>query len=359
MRPGSKGSKVRRVLKRGVTAGIPLRRDPAHRKEVIASVRKLPPCWIRADIVFWEVFLTPDSTAHTSDLEDIIEICIESGKKLMLNLTPVPHPSFQAWHTVTGGPWPEWFRPDFRLWHLCRQKAQWLIDFLSKRWLKLGGSKEGLRFEWFNEPGHGHVGGTSPKSGQATGVWDIAFHSFCNFMLVDEGHLDFRGHILEGATLSFFGEGAPERQELATAPGGDDGQWWSAIDRRAFNLAVYSKERVKTPERYAEIHAEELERVVGKMKALPVNAPKGPICIHEWYITKPMLGYHDGSCSDQFKADAIVAVGESIARNPDIELAFFFTHYFPPSEMKDEYGKHSAYSGPSRKALERFLRGKP
>ena len=40
-------------------------------------------------------------------------------------------------------------------------------------------------------------------------------------------------------------------------------------------------------------------------------------------------------------------------------MAFFFTHYFPNEQNVSVYEKYGAYQGPSRKALERFLRGRP
>jgi hypothetical protein len=99
--------------------------------------------------------------------------------------------------------------------------------------------------------------------------------------------------------------------------------------------------------------------MIAKITALPIPTTSKQICIHEWYITKPMLGYYKGECDESLRAECIIATGEKIASYSEIEMAFFFTHYFPNEENVSEYEKYGAYRGLSRKALERFLRGKP
>lgn len=346
------------MLRRGVSTAIPLRRTNGPRVEVINDLKTLPTCWIREQAMLWEIFAEYDKPMWL-DLDDRIRTVAMSKKKLLLGLSPVPHPANPNWHRHTGGPWKEWWRPDFRLWGASRERAQDIIDHAVNLWRQLGGSPSGLRFEWFNEPARGHVGGPSEASGQAVGTWDTAFHSFCNYMLVDEGHLNFHGHTVQGSTLSFWGEPGPEAVELRTCVGGDDGQWWTRMNRRCANISHYYRGQVRRPEEYAKQYGEALESMIGKISALPIPTTSKQICIHEWYVTKPMLGYHKGECSDTLRAECIIAAGEEIARHSEIEMAFFFTHFFPDEANVSEYEKYSAYRGVGRKALERYLRGKP
>ncbi len=347
------------MLRRGVSTQIPLRRTNGPRVEVINDLKKLPTCWVREQAMLWEIYIDPDKPMWL-DLDDRIRAVATSQKKLLLGLSPVPHPENTNWQRHTGGPWKEWWRPDFRLWDASRDRAQQMIDHTVELWQKLGGSPGGLRFEWFNEPARGHVGGPSDASGQPAGTWDTAFHSFCNYMLVDEGRLNFRGHTVQGSTISFWGEPEPEAVELRTLVGGDDGQWWTRMNRRCANISHYYRGgKVRRPEEYAAQYGGALESMIRKITALPIPTTSKQICIHEWYITKPMLGYHQGECDESLRAECIIAAGEKIASYKEIEMAFFFTHYFGDESKNSEYEKHSAYRGVSRKALERFLRGKP
>lgn len=347
------------MLKRGVNTQIPLRRIGGPRVEVLSDMKKLPTCWIREQAMLWEIYGQIDKP-FWDDLDDRVQATASSGKKLLLGLTPVPHPSLYDWQKLTGGPWKEWWRPDFRLWNASRERAQIIIDRAVRLWKASGGSEAGLRFEWFNEPACGHVGGPSPSTGQAVGTWDSAFHSFCNYMLVDEGHLNFHGHIVQGSTISFWGEPGNEETELRTLVGGDDGQWWTRMNRRAVNIShYYQGGKVKRPEEYAAQFGGALEHMIAKTQALPIPTTSKAITIHEWYITKPILGYRQGECDESLRAECIIAAGEKIASYKEIEMAMFFAHYFPPAAEVNEYEKHSAFRGESRKALERFLRGKP
>lgn len=308
--------------------------------------------------MLWEVYVDYDRP-YWDDLDEGMRAVATSGKKLLLGLSPVPHPNNESWQRHTGGPWKEWWRPDFRLWSESRKRAQVMIDHCTKLWHELGGSTSGLRFEWFNEPAKGHVGGPSPESGQPDGMWDTAFHSFCNYMLVDDGHLNFHGHTVQGSTISFWGEGEREETELRTLVGGDDGQWWTRMNRRCANFSHYYRGQVKRPEEYAAQYGQALESMISKITALPIPTTSKQVCIHEWYVTKPMLGYYKGECDESLRAECIIATGEKIAQYKEIEMAFFFAHYFPPEASASEYTKYGAFQGPSRKALERFLRGKP
>ena len=308
--------------------------------------------------MLWEIYGDHDKPTWL-DLEDRIRAVATSQKKLLLGLSPVPNPGNPSWHRYTGGPWKEWWRPDFRLWSAARERGQDIIDHSVNLWRQLGGQPDGLRFEWFNEPARGHVGGPSEASGQAVGTWDQAFHSFCNYMLVDDGQFDFHGHIVQGSTISFWGEPGPEAVELKTLVGGEDGQWWTRMNRRCANFSHYYRGQVRRPEEYANRYGEALESMIRKLTALDIPTTSKQICIHEWYITKPMLGYYKGECDESLRAECIIATGEKIASYKEIEMAFFFTHFFPNEESVSVYEKYSAYRGPSRKALERFLRGRP
>lgn len=346
------------MLKRGVSTSIPLRRTSGPRQEIINDIKNLPTCWLREQAMLWEIYADPDKPMWL-DLEDRVRAAAIGQKKLLLGLSPVPHPGNPNWYRHTGGPWREWWRPDFRLWDASRERGQQIIDRAVNLWKQLGGSQAGLRFEWFNEPARGHVGGPSDASGQPVGTWDTAFHSFCNYMLVDDGHLNFHGHIVQGSTISFWGEPEPEAVELRTLVGGDDGQWWTRMNRRCANISHYYRGQVKRPEEYAAQYGQALESMIRKITALPIPTTSKQICIHEWYVTKPMLGYYKGECDESLRAECIIAAGEKIASYKEIEMAFFFSHYFQPGDPSNEYEKYGAYSGPSRKALEQFLRGKP
>lgn len=94
------------------------------------------------------------------------------------------------------------------------------------------------------------------------------------------------------------------------------------MNRRAVNLGIYLPRAAKSPRDAVGLYKPEFERILLEMQNLPVAAPKGPLCIHEWYLSKPMLGYRNGECEDKFRADCIVAVGELITSYKEIELAF-------------------------------------
>jgi len=273
----------------------------------------------------------------------------------MLTVVPCPHPTSEEWSKRVGGPWDTWMRPDFRLWEPIQETLQLAIDYCVKRWESIGGSKNALVFEWYNEPATGHAsGGNSAK--EPKGTWSKEFHSFCDYLLVGKGGIDFHGHKIVGPTLSMFGEGEPERIELATLHG--DAKWWSKMQRRCMNLGIYLPKAARSPEDAASMYRVELERIIQRMKKIDVPIAKTPLRIHEWYVTKPMLGYRQGECEDSFRAECITAIGETIISYKDIEAAFFFTHFFPPDLVKTPYDDHSAFSGPSRAAMIHFLKGR-
>lgn len=343
------------MTKRGVTGMIPAKLTPDY-NPILDSLKSLPSCWVRNPIYFNEIFLSPHKRTNTAPLEYLLKAAISSGKKLQLILTPCPHPSCFDWQKPIGGPWAAWFRPDFRIWEPIKKDAQDIIDFTINTWESLGGTKTGLRFEWFNEPATGHVGGGDPKK-EPKGLWSGEFHSFCNYLLVDNGGLNFRGYPLIGPTLSMFGQPEPERIELQSCPGGDDGFWWSKMQRRCVNVGIYAPRPAKSPEDAARMFRPELERIIAIMKNLPVPIESKKICIHEWYCTKPMLGYRDGKCDNQFVADCIEAIGEAICSYSDIEFAFLFAHHFndPPGSLYEEF---SCFSGPKRTAMSNYLVGR-
>lgn len=344
------------MAQRGVTAGLPALITHPKWKEVSDSVKSLPSCWIREDILFWEVSWKPEELPAKERLEAVLKLCATSGKKLQLGIVPCPVPSNEFWNKRVGGPWADWFRPDFRVWEPIRKTLQMQIDFVLDKWSEFGGKREDLRFEWFNEPGTGHVSGANPEK-EPVGNWSQKHHEFCNFMLVGPNAIDFHGHKVVGSTLSFFGEGKPEEQEYRTAPGGKQGQWWSKMSRRAVNMGIYMYRPAKSPQDAVALYKPEFERIITAMQNLEVAAPKGPICIHEWYLSKPMLGYRAGECEESFRADCIHAVGEFIAAHKEVEIAYFFTHWYPPEREQTVYDKHSAFSGPSRNAMIKYLRG--
>jgi hypothetical protein len=344
------------MAQRGVTGGLPALITHPKWKEVADSIKSLPPCWIREDILFWEISWKPEAMPAPERLEAVIKLCALSGKKLQLGIVPCPIPTNEFWNKRVGGPWQDWFRPDFRIWEQIKITLQLIIDFAVSTWSEYGGKKEDLRFEWFNEPGVGHVSGASPER-EPLGNWSQKHHEFCNFLLVKDKPISFRGHKVVGSTLSFFGEGKNEIQELKTAPGGKQGEWWGKMSRRAVNLGIYLPRAAKSPRDAVGLYKPEFERILLEMQNLPVAAPKGPLCIHEWYLSKPMLGYRNGECEDKFRADCIVAVGELITSYKEIELAFFFTHYYPPEAEKTPYDKHSAFKGATRNAMLKYLAG--
>lgn len=345
------------LIQRGVTAGLPNKVTDPRWSTISDSVRQLPTCWIREDFLFWELCWSPGQITDPQRLDAIIKLVIAEGKKLMLNVVPCPHPTSDEWKTRIGGPWDTWMRPDFRLWEPIRDTLQLAIDYCTKKWEDVGGKKEALVFEWFNEPATGHVSGGSDAK-EPKGTWNRQFHTFCDYLLVGKDAVNFRGHKVVGPTLSMFGEGEAEKQELETAIGGYEGQWWSKMQRRCMNLGIYLPRQARSPEDAARMYRVELERVIQVVKRLDIPVAKSPVRIHEWYVSKPMLGYRTGECEDGFRADCIVSIGEVIASYKDIEAAFFFSHFFPPEQVKTPYDDHSAFSGPSRTAMTKFLKGR-
>ncbi|MBS1727817.1 MAG: hypothetical protein JST51_13940 [Armatimonadetes bacterium] len=344
-------------IQRGVTAGLPSKVSHPRWNTIADSVRQLPPCWIREDFLFWELCWKPLEITDSARLDAVLKLAVTSGKKLMLNVVPCPFPDAEEWKKRVGGAWDPWMRPDFRIWEPIRETLGTAIDYCVRKWESLGGAKANLVFEWYNEPATGHVsGGNADK--EAKGTWNPQFHAFCNYLLVGSNAVDFHGYKLVGPTLSMFGEGDAERQELKTALGGSEGQWWSKMQRRCVNLGIYLPRAAKSADEASDMYRVELERIIGLMKGLAVAPAKSPIRIHEWYVSKPMLGYRNGECEDSFRADCIVAIGEVIASYRDIEAAFFFTHFYPPEQVKSPYDDHSAFSGPARTAMVRFLSGK-
>ena len=283
-------------------------------------------------------------------------LCISSKSKLMLNVVPCPHPTSEGWKKRVGGPWKNWMRPDFRLWEPIRETLQLAIDFCVERWEALGGQKNALVFEWYNEPATGHVSGGNGEN-EPKGNWSKEFHAFCNFLLIGPDGVNFHHYPVVGPTLSFFGEKDAENQELATAIGGADGRWLSKMNRRCVNLGIYLPRQARSPEEAAAMYGVELERILRIVSGLAMPSTPNHIRIHEWYVTKPMLGYSNGGCDDSFRADCILAIGEAIASYRNIEAAFFFAHFYPPERAKSPYEDYGAFSGPCRTAMTRFLKG--
>ena len=274
----------------------------------------------------------------------------------MLNVVPCPHPSSDGWKKRVGGPWETWMRPDFRLWESIRETLQLAIDHCVAHWESNCGQKNGLLFEWFNEPATGHVSGGSLNN-EAKGTWSHQFHVFCDFLLLGSEGINFHGYPVVGPTLSFFGEKEAEQRELATVSGGKDGQWWSKMHRRCTNLGIYLPRPARSAEEAAGMYRRELERILGIMERLPLAPTKKKIRIHEWYVSKPMLGYHQAECDDSFRAECIHAIGEAIVSYRIVEAAFMFTHFYPPELVKTPYDDHSVFSGPARTAMTSFLKG--
>jgi hypothetical protein len=345
------------LIQRGVTAGLPSKITDPRWKSIADSVRQLPTCWIREDFLFWEVCWNPGEIVAPQRLDAVMALCLSSGKKLMLNVVPCPHPTAEGWKKRVGGSWETWMRPDFRLWEPIRETLQLAIDHCTAKWLAMGGQRKSLVFEWYNEPATGHVSGGNLAK-EPRGTWSHEFHTFCNFLLIGPGAINFNGHFVVGPTLSMFGEKDAEHQELVTSIGHGDAQWWSKMSRRCVNLGIYLPKPAKTPDMAASMYRTELERILGKMKRLRVAPKSSSIRIHEWYVTKPMLGYRNGECEDDFRADCLTAIGEVIVSYRDIEAAFYFVHYFPPDPSNSPYEDHSAFSGPMRTALTHYLSGR-
>ena len=220
----------------------------------------------------------------------------------------------------------------------------------------MNGQRNALIFEWFNEPAAGHVSGGSLDK-ELKGTWSKQFHAFCSYLLMGSHGINFQGYPVVGPTLSFFGEPGAEQQELATLVGGQENLWWEKMQRRCVNIGVYLPKQARSPEDAASMHRVELERILGKMIELPISPSNHRVRIHEWYVSKPMPGYKMGECDDSFRAECIHAIGESIASFKVVEAAFFFTHYYPSHQVKTPYDEHSAFSGPCRTAMIRFLKG--
>jgi hypothetical protein len=345
------------LVQRGVTAGLPSKVTDPRWQRIADSVRQLPTCWIREDFLFWEVCWNPNEITSPERIEAVMDLCISSGKKLMLNVVPCPHPTSEGWKKRVGGEWETWMRPDFRIWEATRESLQLAIDHCIDHWVAHNGQKKSLVFEWFNEPATGHVSGGNLAK-EPKGTWSKQFHTFCNYLLTGPDAVNFHGYPVVGPTLSFFGEKEAERQELNTVTGHDDGQWWSAMTRRCVNLGIYLPQPAKTPDSAAGMYREELERILQRVKGLKVATPKSPIRIHEWYVTKPMLGYRNGECDDSFRAECMIAISEVIASYRDIEAAFFFANFYPPEQVKTPYDDYSALSGPMRTALTQYLSGR-
>ncbi len=344
------------MVHRGVTGGLPSKVDHPSWKLVSDSIKALPTCWIREDFLFWEVCWNPGSVGDSTRLDAVLKLAVSSGKKLMLNVVPCPHPTSEGWQKLVGGAWDNWMRPDFRLWEAIRDTLQMAIDHCVAKWEEYGGAKAGLVFEWYNEPATGHASGGNAAR-EPKGTWNATFHTFCNFLLTGRDRVTFHGYKLVGPTLSMFGEADAEAVELKSAVSAH-GEWWSRMQRRCVNLGIYLPKAVRSPEEAAELYRAELERILGVVKSIDLPVPKSPIRIHEWYVSKPMLGYRNGECDDAFRADCIVAIGKVIGSYRDIEAAFFFTHYFPPELSKTPYDEHSAFSGPARTAMTKFLVGR-
>ena len=343
-------------MQRGVTAGLPSKITDPRWHSIAESVRQLPTCWIREDFLFWEVCWNPGEITAPELLDEVIKLCISTGKKLMLNVVPCPHPTSEKWQKRVGGPWETWMRPDFRLWEQIRETLQLAIDHCVDKWEVMNGQKKSLVFEWYNEPATGHASGGNIAK-EPKGTWSKQFHTFNNYLLVGPDAITFHGYKVVGPTLSMFGEKDAERQELATVTGNGDAKWWARMSRRCVNLGLYCPEPAKTPEAAAAMYRVELERIIQRVKGLKIAVPKSPIRVHEWYVTKPMLGYRSGECDDAFRAECLVAIAEVISSYRDIEAAFFFTHFFPPEQAKTPYEDYSAFSGPMRTALTQYLRG--
>lgn len=343
------------MIQRGVMAGLPTKTSSPDWKPIADSITQLPQCWIRESMHFHELCWEPNKFTNWERLEAVLKLTLQSKKKLMLVVVPCPHPTAEGWNKRVGGPWPWWWRPDFRIWEPIHETLQMAIDRICLKWFQLGGSKSSLVFEWFNEPATGHVAGGDP-SREPKGMWSAQFHSFCNYLLIDNGGINWHGHKVVGATLSMFGQPEPERVELSTASGGDDGYWWTAMHRRCVNLGIYLPTPVQSPEEAASQYRKQLEVIMAKMANLDLPVPKSPLRVHEWYVTKPMLGYHNGACSDTLRRECMEAIGAVIKSYKDIEAAFFFAHHYNPPDPKSLYEQHSAFSGPARQAMVKFLR---
>ena len=344
------------MIQRGVTAGLPSQLSDPRWYSIADSVRHLPHCWIREDFLFWEVCWNPNEITAPERLDAVMKLCLSSGKKLMLNVVPCPHPTSDGWKKRLGGPWDPWMRPDFRLWEPIRETLQMAIDHCVEKWSLMGGHKNALIFEWFNEPATGHVSGGSLDK-EAKGTWSKTFHAFCNYLLTGPDAISFHGYEVVGPTISFFGEHDAERQELATLSGGGDGHWWSKMSRRCVNLGIYLPSQARTPEEAAAMYQVELERILKIVKGLPLHPVQGKIRIHEWYVTKPMLGYPQGECDDTFRAECITSIGKAIATYRNIEAAFFFANFHATEPGGSPYEEYGAFSGPARTAMTRFLKG--
>ncbi len=345
------------LIQRGVTAGLPSRVSDPRWAPVANSIHQLPACWIREDFLFWEVCWNPGEITSSERLDAVMALCLSSGKKLMLNVVPCPHPTSEVWKKRVGGSWETWMRPDFRLWEPIRETLQLAIDHCIEKWESMHGKKNALIFEWYNEPATGHVsGGNGAK--EPKGTWSKQFHAFCDFLLTGPAGLNFHQYSVVGPTMSFFGEKDAERQELATVTGGHDGLWWSKMTRRCVNLGIYLPRQARSAEEAADMFRDELERVLAKVRALKLPPTRSKIRIHEWYVTKPMLGYPNGECDESFRADCIVSIGEAIATYREVEAAFFFTHFMTPEAVLSPYDDYGAFSGPSRAAMVKYLAGR-
>ena len=288
------------MTQRGVTAGLPSKLTDPRWHSIAESVRQLPTCWIREDFLFWEVCWNPGEITAPERLEAVMALCISTGKKLMLNVVPCPHPTSEGWKKRLGGQWETWMRPDFRLWEPIRETLQLAIDHCVKRWQEMNGQRNALVFEWFNEPATGHVSGGSLDK-EPKGTWSKQFHSFSTFLLIGTEGVNFHGYPVVGPTLSFFGEPKAEQQELATLGGGHDGQWWTKMHRRCTNLGIYLPRKARSPEAAAAMYRVELERILLIISSLLIVPSNRHIRIHEWYVSKPMLGYRQGECDDSLQ----------------------------------------------------------
>ncbi len=321
----------------------------------IALLKSLPPCWLRFDPLFWEITFEPERLNDTKRLDRIIAEVGRMRHGLVMGLVPCPHPNADGWQRVQGGKWPDWMRPPWRLWPSIRKTTQMLVDHTVRGWKAQGRSIADLRFAWWNEPAKGHASG--PRVGNlATGDWGEEFHRASSAILVDGGGVNFRGCMLCGPTLSFFGEKGHEERELASVTGGKNGGWWERIDRRAFNSGIYFPRGLPLSKGVGR-YKTETQRRVDIMRALKVPAPRDRVDIHEWYATPGSLGRPDKPYNEKDRGEAIASLGYALDKVEGLDLKLFFSliNYTGDPQRVSPYELYGVANSPALEGLRRWL----
>ncbi len=348
----------------GVTAHLPVRGSVAEWKRVSATLAKLPRCTLREDLLFWEVSWTP-GVLDTTNLAKRLEVVAKSGHRLVLNVVPHPHPTSQPWQQILARypktvEWTTWHRPPYPLWEPIQSTLQKQIDWVVDFWQRAGRRPDDLAFEWINEPATGFVSGGPPTEPQ--GLWSQAFHAFCNHLLLSDGGVRFRGHLLLGPTVSFWNTADQERIGFASVEGGSGAKWWTRIDRLSMNSAVYLPWKVlKDPEKIAAQTFEETARRLGRLQRLDLPASSRPIGLHEWYVTRETLGVSE-ALDPQLRAECIESIGKKLRTHPDLGAIYFYCLFgrsASPKSIEAATGfrryEHACESGPALRALITFL----